>query len=198
MNTNALLIFIRNPELGKVKTRLARDLGPEEALRIYRKLLGHTRKVAQALAVDRFLFYSNFIDREDSWPEPDFKKYLQPDGDLGDRMLQAFDQALAECEKAIIVGSDCPGLTPLILQTAFEQLESHDFVIGPAIDGGYYLIGMKKLTPELFRDMTWSTDRVFQDTTERMQAMGTSYYVLPTLSDIDYAEDWEKYGPLID
>lgn len=198
MNANALLIFIRNPELGKVKTRLARDLGPEEALRIYRKLLGHTRKVAQAVAVERFLFYSNFIDREDSWPEPDFKKYLQPDGDLGDRMLQAFGQALSHCEKAVIVGSDCPGLTPLILQTAFEQLGSHDFVIGPAIDGGYYLIGMKKLTPELFRDMTWSTDRVFQETTERMQAMGSSYYVLPTLSDIDYAEDWEKYGPLID
>lgn len=198
MNANALLIFIRNPELGKVKTRLAQDLGPDEALRVYRKLLEHTRKVAQSVLVDRFLFYSNFIDREDSWPEPDFKKFLQSNGDLGDRMLRAFELGLSQCKKAVIVGSDCPGLTPQILQTAFEQLEEHDFVIGPAMDGGYYLIGMKKITRELFQDMTWSTERVFQETTERMKAMGSKYYVLPTLSDIDYAEDWKKYGPLID
>jgi hypothetical protein len=198
MTTNALIIFIRNPELGKVKTRLAKDLGPEEALRIYLKLLGHTRKVAQSVPVDRYLFYSHFVDREDSWPGSDFKKFPQASGDLGDRMLQAFDQALSDSDAAVIVGSDCPGLNTAILETAFEQLKQHDFVIGPAMDGGYYLLGMKKMASSLFLNISWSTDQVFAETTGRMQALGATYYVLPTLSDIDYAADWEKYGPLID
>ncbi|PHN01924.1 TIGR04282 family arsenosugar biosynthesis glycosyltransferase [Flavilitoribacter nigricans] len=198
MKQDALLIFIRNPELGKVKTRLAKDLGDEAALGIYHQLLGHTRRIALSVPVERYLFYSNFIDRKDGWPEPDFKKYLQPPGDLGDRMLKAFDQALADCEAAVIVGSDCPGLSTDILQTAFTQLQQNDFVIGPALDGGYYLLGMKKLAPQLFLDMTWSTDQVFSDTTARMEHLGASYYVLPALSDIDYAEDWEQHGPLID
>lgn len=198
MHPNALLIFIRNPELGKVKTRLAGDLGNEEALRIYNRLLEHTRKVAQSVPVERFLFYSNFVDQQDNWPVKDFRKALQPSGDLGDRMQQAFEQALASCDRAVIVGSDCPGLTQDILQTAFDQLDTHDFVIGPAMDGGYYLLGMKRLTPDLFQNMTWSTDQVFRETTDRMAARGGTYYQLPTLSDIDYAEDWEKYGSLID
>lgn len=198
MTTNALIIFIRNPELGKVKTRLANDLGQEEALRIYLKLLGHTRKVAQSIRMDRYLFYSNSIDRRDAWPEPDFKKFLQTSGDLGERMLQAFQQALADSDAAVIVGSDCPGLNTSILETAFEQLNHHDFVIGPAMDGGYYLLGMKKIASSLFLNINWSTDQVFATTTGRMKALGATYYVLPTLSDIDYATDWEKYGPLID
>lgn len=198
MTDNALIIFIRNPELGKVKTRLAADLGPEEALRIYQRLLGHTRQVAQSVNSERHLYYSNFIDRKDQWPEQDFSKFLQPTGDLGARMLYAFEQALSVKAKAVIVGSDCPGLTSRILDAAFDQLEQHDFVIGPAMDGGYYLLGMNSITPELFLDMTWSTDEVFLDTTQRMRALGGSWHVLPTLSDIDYAQDWEKYGHLID
>lgn len=193
MTKNALLIFIRNPELGKVKTRLAEELGAAEALRIYEQLLEHTRKVALQVDVNRYLFYSNFIDRKDAWENNQFKKYRQPQGGLGDRMLKAFDQALTENDLAVIVGSDCPGLRPAILETAFEQLKQHDFVIGPAMDGGYYLLGMKELAPRLLLDMTWSTDQVFKETTRRIEELKASYYVLPTLSDIDYAEDWEKY-----
>lgn len=194
---NALLIFIRNPELGKVKTRLAQELGDQEALRIYNTLLAHTRRIALTVEVRRYLFYSNFIDPADEWPSSQFDKQLQPQGDLGNRMLQAFELALRENEAAIIVGSDCPGLNTDILQTAFEQLRQHDFVIGPAQDGGYYLLGMRQVSPYLFLDMTWSTSHVFTDTIRRLGANGKSYYVLPTLSDIDYAEDWERYGGLI-
>ena len=197
MTKNALLIFIRNPELGKVKTRLAKDLGAEEALRIYQKLLDHTRNIVLKTAAACYLYYSDFIDKEDAWSNVDFKKFLQPQGDLGDRMLKAFDHALTENDAAIIIGSDCPGLTETILQTAFNQLKNNDFVIGPAMDGGYYLLGMKKLAPRLLLDMTRSTDKVFEETVRRMEQMGASYYVLPVLSDIDYAEDWEKYGHLI-
>lgn len=198
MTSPALLIFIRNPELGKVKTRLAQDLGAPEALRIYNRLLAHTRRIAQAVDAQSYLFYSDFIDQADDWANDHFNKQLQPQGDLGDRMLRAFGMVLEQHDAAVIVGSDCPGLNADILQTAFAQLEKNDFVIGPAIDGGYYLLGMRRLSPSLFLDMIWSTDQVFKETTNRMERAGATYYVLPTLSDIDYAEDWEKYGKLLE
>lgn len=197
MPKQALLIFIRNPELGKVKTRLARDLGNEEALRIYRELLTHTRRVAESVPANRYLYYSDFIDEQDEWSAGQFRKLLQPQGDLGERMLSAFELALDENDTAVIVGSDCPGLNTGLLQTAFEQLQNHDFVIGPALDGGYYLLGMQKVYPGVFLDMTWSTANVFRETTRRIEALGATYFTLPPLSDIDYAEDWERYGPLI-
>lgn len=198
LTTNALLIFVRNPELGKVKTRLASELGDVETLRVYKLLLAHTRRVALAVDARRYLFYSNFIDQTDPWPGEAFEKYLQADGDLGNRMLQAFELALQENTTAVIVGSDCPGLRPQILQTAFAALRRHDFVIGPAADGGYYLLGMQRVTPELFQNMTWSTDEVFAETVRRMSAKGGSFYQLPTLSDIDYAADWEQQKHLLD
>ncbi len=194
----ALLIFIRNPELGKVKTRLAKDLGDHEALRIYNTLLAHTRSVSLAVDADRYLFYSNFIDDRDDWSADAFIKNLQAEGDLGDKMLQAFALALQTHDGAIIVGSDCPGLNEDILQSALDQLKLSDFVLGPAIDGGYYLLGMKRLTPQLLLDMTWSTEDVLAETIRRITKLGSTYSLLPTLSDIDYAEDWEKYGGLID
>ena len=195
---HGLIIFIRNPEQGKVKTRLAKDLGDQKALQIYEQLLDHTRRIARSVPAKRYLFYSNFIDRKDPWPESDFEKHRQPPGDLGDRMLRAFDLALAQVSKAVIIGSDCPGLSTEILQTAFEKLDTHDFVIGPALDGGYYLLGMKQLAPRLFLEMTWSTDQVFRETTRRMERSAAGYYCLPKLPDIDYAEDWERYRHLLE
>ncbi|MCB0630780.1 MAG: TIGR04282 family arsenosugar biosynthesis glycosyltransferase [Saprospiraceae bacterium] len=197
MSRQALLVFIRNPEIGKVKTRLAQDLGDLEALRIYNTLLAHTRQVTLAVDAHRLLFYSNFIDRNDEWPDRRFDKHLQPKGDLGNRMQQAFEMALKQFDAAVIVGSDCAELTPAILQTALDELEHHDCVIGPAIDGGYYLLGMRQLRPSLFQDMPWSTDQVYAETIKRMEAAGATYYTLPELSDIDYAEDWEQHRHLL-
>lgn len=190
----ALLIFVRNPELGKVKTRLARDTGDEQALRIYLALLAHTRQAALAVDAHRYLFYSNFIDREDDWPNSDFVKHLQPSGDLGRRMLQAFELALQQHHKAVIIGSDCPQLSSELIQQAFSKLDQHEVVIGPAEDGGYYLLGMQKVYPELFLDMTWSTANVLTQTTARLKQSNTSYALLDTLSDIDYLADWQQHG----
>lgn len=198
MSEQALLIFIRNPELGKVKTRLAQDLGDLEALRIYNTLLSHTRQVTLAVDAHRLLFYSDFIDRNDEWPARRFDKHLQPKGDLGQRMQQAFEMALQTHEGAVIIGSDCPELTPAILHEAQDQLQQHDFVIGPAADGGYYLLGMRQLAPTLFQDMTWSTENVFEETIRRIEALHASYHTLPTLSDVDYAEDWERHRHLLE
>ncbi len=186
-----LLIFIRNPQLGKVKTRLARTLGDEEALRIYHVLLEKTRAAALGVQAERWLFYSDFIDKNDDWPEADFSKKTQSEGDLGERMEQAFRTAFeAGAMKVVIIGSDCPELTGALLQTAFDRLDESDFVLGPVPDGGYYLLGMKELESSVFRDIAWSTETVQARTIKKMQAAGKSCALLPVLSDVDTEEDW--------
>jgi len=192
--SNALPIFIKNPEKGRVKTRLAQTVGDDMALKIYLALLEHTQKIALAIDANRLLFYSQFIDEEDQWSNADFQKKMQASGDLGNRMMMAFRQALAQHQKVVIIGSDCASLTIEIVEKAFELLEAVDYVVGPAKDGGYYLLGMKENSPALFEDMIWSTDQVFPTTIKRIKASNKKYALLPELSDIDYEEDWKTYG----
>ncbi len=192
---NTLLIFIKNPEKGKVKTRLAQTLGEEQALKIYRALLRYTRQVALGVDARRILFYSDFIEEEDEWSPQDFQKMVQNGADLGERMSNAFLLGLIGPEdKALIIGSDCPLLSPEIIYTAFQKLDEYPFVVGPATDGGYYLLGMRQHTPTLFHEIEWSTDRVLQLTLEKIEHLGASYFLLPELPDIDYEEDWKQYG----
>lgn len=190
----ALLIFIKNPEKGKVKTRLAATVGDERALKIYRALLKYTRNLALEVASERYLFYSRFIEENDEWSGRQFHKKLQEGKDLGERMYRAFEWTLERHGKAVIIGSDCATLTPAIVEEAFRRLDDHDCVIGPATDGGYYLLGLRETRPELFRDIPWSTDQVRSLTIERIEALGQTYFLLPELSDIDRAEDWDEYG----
>lgn len=195
--TQTLLIFIRNPQLGKVKTRLARTVGDTEALRVYQILLEKTRVAAQGVQAERWLFYSDFVEKNDAWPEADFSKKKQADGDLGQRMEQAFRTAFeAGASKAVIIGSDCPELTGEMLQKAFDALDEADFVLGPAPDGGYYLLGMKRLEPAVFRGIEWSTERVRTLTLEKIRAAGKSCTLLPELSDVDTETDWRAFQPL--
>lgn len=190
----ALLIFIKNPEPGKVKTRLARAVGDQQALAIYRVLLEYTREVTQAVDAHRMLFYSTFIDPGDNWPETDFEKLLQQGRDLGARMDHAFQLAFQRFTKAVLIGSDCASLTPEIIFEAFSALDRFPYVLGPALDGGYYLLGMRAPAPFLFKNMTWSTANVLTETIQRIGERGQSHFLLPALSDIDTVEDWEKYG----
>ncbi len=190
---NALIIFIRNPEPGKVKTRLAAAVGAERALAIYRELLDLTRRAALGSEAEKYLWYSHFVDKADGWPESDFRKMLQQGEDLGDRMAYAFETALADHDKAVIIGSDCPYLSPVLLDEAFELLDDSDFVIGPATDGGYYLLGMNRFAPEVFQGIEWSTDTVFRETVARIRQSGADYEVLPLLSDVDEIGDWERF-----
>jgi rSAM/selenodomain-associated transferase 1 len=192
--SNALIIFIRNPELGKVKTRLARTLGDEEALRIYHILLEKTRLAALDVRASRWLFYSDFVDEQDHWPNPDFIKTTQAAGDLGERMEAAFRQVFeGGATKALIIGSDCPELSGTILQQAFDALELHDFVIGPVPDGGYYLLGMKQLQSDLFYDIAWSTETVRASTITKIEEARSTYALQPMLLDIDEAPDWQAF-----
>ncbi|MFT7587942.1 MAG: rSAM/selenodomain-associated transferase 1 [Limisphaerales bacterium] len=190
---SALLIFIKNPEKGKVKTRLAKDIGDDAALEIYKKLLEHTRKVTEGVDVDRFLFYSDYVVRKDNFSEPIFRKYAQCHGDLGDRMSYAFSIPFkSSYKKVVIMGSDCWSLTSQHIKDAFSALDNSDYVIGPANDGGYYLLGMKKWQRALFVDKAWSTDTVLEDTRAQIEKSGARLSLLEELNDIDNKTDLDS------
>jgi hypothetical protein len=198
MALDVLLLFIKNPELGKVKTRLAKDLGDSEALSVYLRLVAHTRNQSLEVDVARRLYYSDGIDNEDDWNGDDFYKYIQEGDDLGARMSNAFRRAFFDgARKVVIIGSDCAELSSDILNQAFEALDGRDMVAGPANDGGYYLLGMRKFYPEVFRNIEWSTSSVLADTMAIARGMNLSVKVLDTLVDVDTLADWEKVKNLI-
>lgn len=191
---NALIIFVRNPVLGKVKTRLAKDAGEEGALEIYKKLLWHTKEVALEANADCFVFYADYLNEDDLWEQRGFKKHLQEPGDLGHKMQKAFELVFSEgYTKACIIGSDCAELSNGIIEEAFSELEQQEVVVGPSVDGGYYLLGMKQVHDKLFSEKKWSTESVFSSTLEDVNNLNLSYSLLPQLSDIDYLDDWERY-----
>jgi rSAM/selenodomain-associated transferase 1 len=187
---NLLIIFYRNPELGKVKTRLAKTLGDEKALAIYLKLSSHTRAITENLAIDKVIYYSNFLDTEDVWPNTTFQKKLQNGNDLGEKMNNAFVEGFQSgYERVCIIGTDCFELSGDIIKQAFDQLQTNDAVIGPAKDGGYYLLGIKKQMPELFKNKTWSTDTVSTDTIQNFKDLRVSFAQLQILTDVDEEKD---------
>lgn len=191
---NALIIFVRNPILGKVKTRLAKGAGDEGALAIYKELLQRTKEVVLASSADCFVFYADYINNEDLWGAESFKKHLQESGGLGHRMQKAFELVFSKgYKKCCIIGSDCAELSTKIIEQSFTELTEQDVVIGPSLDGGYYLLGMKALRSKLFSAKKWSTETVFSSTLEDVNSQNLSYSLLPQLSDIDYLEDWERF-----
>jgi uncharacterized protein len=189
-----LHIFVKNPRLGYVKTRLAATVGDEEALQVYFFLLKKTREAALAASAQRLLWYSDEATPDDDWAATQFDKRVQrATPDLGARMRHAFEVGFAEgATSALIIGSDCPTLTGALLDEAFDRLQRHEAVIGPVADGGYYLLGMTHLIPELFEDVAWSTESVLPTTLERLQAGGHSYALLPLLHDVDNEADWVR------
>jgi uncharacterized protein len=194
VGNSVLLIFIKNPVLGKVKTRLANTVGDHKALDIYKDLLVITRQNSQKVYAKRWLLYSDFIDENDDWSEVDFEKKLQSLGDLGQRMESAFQSAFENnASKVVIIGSDCPHLSPEIINDAFLQLDTHDFVLGPTLDGGYYLLGMKAMQADLFRDIPWSTSVVCAKTQEKIEKLLKTVVFLPFLNDIDTEIDYINY-----
>ncbi|MEY3052300.1 MAG: hypothetical protein RLY31_2085 [Bacteroidota bacterium] len=191
---DALLVFIRNPVHGQVKTRLAATLGPDEALRIYQALLAHLRGVTAALPMDKYLFYSDFIADDDEWPADLFQKRLQQGADLGERMASAFAARLPHYRRVVLVGSDVPGISPDILGQAFAALAEHDFTLGGTEDGGYYLVGMRAPAPSVFTGIAWSTPAVFSQTLDAIRRLGKTCHLLPELADIDTEADWRRHG----
>ena len=183
-----LLIFTRNPELGKVKTRLAADVGQETALRIYETLLHHTRSVTEQLRVDRQVLFSEVMEKDGIWRSSRFQKGLQRGNDLGDRMANAFADGFSRgYEKVVIIGTDLYGLQQKDLEDAFDTLDESEVVIGPAEDGGYYLLGMRSMRRELFSQKDWGTSRVLDQTLKDL--IGIPISLLRRQNDIDVLED---------
>ena len=185
-----LIIFYRNPELGKVKTRLAATLGDSAALAIYLYMVAHTKSITENLPYDKAVFYSHHIDTEDGWDNAVFQKHLQSGIDLGERMFNAFRNGFQSGYRSIcIVGTDCLELTADIIKDAFAKLQSNDTVIGPARDGGYYLLGMNTNHAELFQNKLWSTNTVYEDTLRNFKTIGLKFFELPVLTDVDEETD---------
>ncbi len=185
-----LIIFVKNPIPGKVKSRLASSIGVAGALSVYKKLLSKTKQTVLKLEIPRRICYSDFIDYNDQWPNHIFQKRLQEGQDLGARMHHAIQEAWQEdCGKICLIGSDIYELSAEIIHDAFELLDNADVVIGPSVDGGYYLIGMKIPIKEVLENKNWGTSSVLQETIDELKKMGKTYALLTPLNDIDELED---------
>lgn len=194
--SNCLILFAKNLELGNVKTRLAKDIGDEQALKVYKKLSEHTHSITKSLECTKHLFYSDKLEENDLWTG-NFQKHVQQGNDLGEKMNNAFQYAFKENhQKVIIIGSDCYELNSEIIEDAFSKLDKADFVIGPASDGGYYLLGMKAANSYVFKYMQYSTSLVLKQTLDKIRSYNDSVSLLKVLSDIDTIEDLERYPQL--
>jgi rSAM/selenodomain-associated transferase 1 len=199
---NRLILFVKAPRPGFVKTRLAAVVGDRTAAETYEALVetllarlnqldGIELKYAPADARDEIL----------PWLRPGWTASPQCEGDLTDRLVTAFAEAFASgCDSVVIIGSDCPYISPDDVKQAFRDLKRHDLVLGPAVDGGYWLIGLNQPRPSLFQDIPWSSETVLSETLSKAAAAGLSVRQLRELSDVDTVadlirfNDWHRAG----
>jgi len=192
---NCLIIFTRKPEKGKVKTRLAKDVGDDKALKIYTFLLEHTAKVTAKVNAQKRVYYTEAIVKNDVWDDEAFDKKIQIEGDLGQKMQQAFEQAFQDgFENVVIIGSDLYDIDHKLIDEAFDKLNHNEVVIGPATDGGYYLLGLKAIYPDIFKNKPWGTDTVLKLTLNDLKLK--QVVLLEAKNDIDYAEDLKDFPEL--
>lgn len=200
----SLIVFCKYPRLGKVKTRISIDSGEVKALEIHQELMLGTLKLIQNLQPYFNLFWFWDLGKDDISKEkikiniPDsIQVKKQTSGDLGWKMFKAFEEVYNLYDNkffpVLIIGSDAPTLDVSILELARKLLQDNDFVLGPSADGGYYLLGMNQLFPSLFQNIEWSTERVLDQTLEKIESLKKSYKLLPTLSDIDTFHDYKNW-----
>jgi len=205
VNSECVIFYVKWPQKGKVKTRLALEIGSDYAIDLYRCFILDLTDTLKKLSQDVILCYSP-IDSETafrSWLGDRFRYSPQPDGDLGIRMKRSFVQAFENgYERVVLIGSDTPDLPAETLKQAFAELEETDAVIGPAVDGGYWLIGFRSsgFYPGVFEGISWSTETVLAETMKRFRQKTVPVAVLPQRRDIDTLDSlsqWhESYDPL--
>ena len=191
VSETVILVFVRNSLPGSTKSRLSRDVGVPLALRIYEWLLGVTCGALRGLPFDVAIFYSHFVAPGDIFSKNgSFLRRVQNGKELGDRMYEAFKWSFSKgYRKAVIIGSDLPDLSPGIISAAVESLGHCDVVAGPCPDGGYYLLGKRKLIPSLFRGKSYSHPGVWDDLVESVRRENLGLHVLDPLNDLDTLED---------
>jgi rSAM/selenodomain-associated transferase 1 len=198
-----LAVFARAPELGRVKTRLCPPLTADEAVRLHRALvedtLDHLGKVnrpnlSRVLLLSRPLLQVNDLDVPRAWTVT-----IQSPGDLGDRLSGFFCGAFRrEALRVVVLGSDSPTLPLEVVDDAFEELSRVDVTLGPAADGGYYLLGASRYLPDLFRGISWGTELVLRQTRDALERLGLTYKLLVPWYDVDRPRDMEKLREEID
>lgn len=198
MPSHAIIVFVKNPIEGRVKTRIAAVAGHKKAVEVYKKLLRYTLEMLLDLRRNHdidckiCLYYGDEINQDDIWNIVADQKQIQTGNDLGERMYNAFaEQFVLGAAKVLIIGSDCPTITASHLKQAFNALDNYPIVFGPATDGGYYLLGMKTLYKNIFNDKPWSQPNLLTNTLQELAP--DSYYLLEKLSDIDTWEDYLQH-----
>lgn len=205
MDENYLIVFTRYPEVGTTKTRIIPVIGAKKAASLQQKMTEHTIDTVKLLSnqfpVKIMVFYTGGdLNLMKNWLGNQYNYVNQGSGDLGERLKIAFQRVFEQTTgKVLIIGTDCPDITSTILKQGFDALKDHDLVLGPATDGGYYLIGIKSLIPELFQGISWGTETVLAETVKIGIQLGLNTAFLPELADIDRPEDlpvWQKYCKL--
>ncbi|MBW3598357.1 MAG: TIGR04282 family arsenosugar biosynthesis glycosyltransferase [Planctomycetes bacterium] len=198
---NVLGVFAKHWTPGAVKTRLAASIGNDAAARLYRAFVDCTLERFAATGDERVLAYwpPEQADAFQPYERLGWRTTPQSSGDLGERMRRFFEDALHNgAERAVLIGSDSPTLPVALVREAFEQLKSHEVVVGPSPDGGYYLVGIGGRIPPIFDDVTWSTSHVWTQTTSRLNDAGAPYAVLPEWYDVDDERDLQRLAHELD
>jgi hypothetical protein len=199
-NKCAVIIFARYPNKGKVKTRLAKEIGEESALEFYKSCAENTFAECKKLKSEKILLYLFYSDVKDKalitkWAGSEFLFIPQTGTTLGEKMQNAFEEVFSNgVKKAVIIGTDIPDIEANLIKDSCDILNCADTVIGPSADGGYYLLGMKKAHTFLFNDIKWSTNSVFAETCNRIIINKLTFFVLPKLIDIDIKDDFIEWS----
>jgi rSAM/selenodomain-associated transferase 1 len=190
-----LIVFVKAPRLGTVKTRIASTVGAARALEIYQSLVGTVLGNLRAITrVELRYTPDDAGDEIQPWLQKGWTIERQGKGDLGERMHRAFTDSLeAGAKRVVIIGSDCPKVDEGDITKAFSALRQNDLVLGPATDGGYWLIGLRAAQKTLFDNMEWSTAKVAAETLSRAKGLEMKSHLLRELADVDTEDDWGKW-----
>lgn len=190
MKNSAIIIFVKNPDLGRVKKRLAKSVGDSMALEVYQQMLAHTQLITKSLSADKFLYYDRLIDTTDSWEDDLYRKKIQTGKTMASRITNAFKEVFKSgYEHVVIIGSDCLELDERIIRLAFRQLEHFDYVFGPTKDGGFYLFGMNTFHPEIFKIKGWGTPRLCTGMLNYIDHLNKTCFMLSELAGIATVDD---------
>lgn len=189
MNKELIIVFVKNIKLGKVKTRLAKTIGTQGAFEVYKELVNITELATEKMVTDKRIYFSDIVI--DSKWKNDYKA-VQKGENLGERMKNAFIKGFEDgYERIVLIGSDLPDIDSKHIENGLKGLKNNDVVFGPAIDGGYYLVGMTKMHPSIFDNKPWSESHLLDLTLKELKQENTSYTLLEALNDIDTFEDLE-------
>ena len=192
-SNDRLIIFSKNPEHNRAQSLLVEDLSEEQALTVHHKLLVYTKEITKRLNCDKAVYYSHHIDNKDLWDNMIYSKGLQQGADRGEKMTDAFTKSFAAgMDRVVVIGTDCIELESYMIKEAFAVLENNDVVLGPAKDGDYYLLGMRKFLPTLLMDKDWKSMNLLMDTILDLKKLEAKYYLLKTLSNIQSLEDLNR------